>query len=76
MELNNEDILRKCENHKESISENINKAKELGINKITAILVLSEEEIEIRKVLINWLVSDVYKVSLKREDYDIITIEW
>lgn len=70
------ELLQKFEKHKNKIIENINAAKDMNINKITAILIIDEEDEEVQKRLINWLIIDGYKVSLRRDEYSILTIEW
>ncbi|MGG7058501.1 hypothetical protein ACQPUY_01555 [Clostridium nigeriense] len=59
---------------KRKILENINYAKEIKINKISALLVCNEEEIQ--KELLSWLIFEGYKVSLIKDDVNILTIEW
>lgn len=59
---------------KRKILENINYAKESDINKVSAILMCEDKEIE--KELLSWLVLDGYKVSLKKDEMSILTIEW
>ncbi|MBE6054934.1 MAG: hypothetical protein E7212_13725 [Clostridium sartagoforme] len=56
------------------ILENITYAKERNINKVTAIIVEEDEEIE--KQLLFWLIYEGYRVSLIRDDVNIISIEW
>ena len=70
------EFLEKFENHKNKIVENINAAKDMELNKITAILVIDKDNEEIQKRLINWLIIEGYKVSLRKDEYDILTIEW
>ena len=64
----------KLEESKKSIIENIEKAKEMKINKITAILAIMEDDTQ--KDLLNWLILEGYKVSLKKDEYSILSIEW
>ena len=45
-------------------------------NKISAILAIADESQEIQTKLINWLLSEGYRISLKEEDCTILTIEW
>ena len=59
---------------KRKILENINYAREINMNKISALLVCDEEEIQ--KELLSWLIFEGYKVSLTRDDVNILTIEW
>ncbi|EKY26193.1 hypothetical protein [Clostridium celatum] len=48
----------------------------MGVSKISAILAIDEEESEMIMNLVNWLLLEGYKVSLKNEEYSILTIEW
>lgn len=59
---------------KRKILENINYARKININKISALLVCNEEEIQ--KELLFWLIFEGYKVSLTKNDVNILTIEW
>lgn len=59
---------------KKRILENINYAKESNMNKVSAILVSENKEVE--KELLSWLVLEGYKVSLKKDEVVILTIEW
>lgn len=59
---------------KRKILENINYAKKNNINKVSAIIVIEDEEI--KKELLSWLIYEGYKVSLIRDDVNILTIEW
>ncbi|MBC5627303.1 hypothetical protein H8S20_00190 [Clostridium sp. NSJ-6] len=70
------EFLEKFEKHKNKIVENINAAKDMELNKITAILVIDKDNEEVKKRLINWLIIEGYKVSLRKDEYDILTIEW
>lgn len=70
------EFLEIFENHKNKIVENINAAKDMELNKITAILVIDKDSEEVQKRLINWLIIEGYKVSLRKDEYDILTIEW
>lgn len=70
------DIKEKFEVNKDKIVQNINMGRSVGVNKITAILAIDDESEEIQGKLINWLLMEGYKVSLKKEDYSILTIEW
>lgn len=60
-------------NKKNKILENINYAKEKNINKISAILISNDEE---NKELISWFILEGYKVSLIRDEVNILVIEW
>ena len=70
------EFLERVEKHKNKIVENINAAKDMELNKITAILVIDKDNEEVKKRLINWLIIEGYKVSLRKDEYDILTIEW
>ena len=69
-------MLEKFECHKKKIIENIDAAKDMELNKITAILVIDDDSEEVQRKLINWLIIEGYKVSLRREEYNILSIEW
>ena len=60
-------------NKKKKILENINYAKENNINKISAILISTNEE---KKEIVSWLVLEGYKVSLIEDDVTILIVEW
>ncbi|VYU04836.1 hypothetical protein [Clostridium tertium] len=60
--------------HKRKILDNINYAKGVNINKVSAILVCNDEDLQ--RELLSWLIFEGYKVSLTREDVNILTIEW
>lgn len=60
-------------NKKKKILENINYAKENNINKISAILISTNEE---KKEIVSWLVLEGYKVSLVEDDVTILIVEW
>ncbi|MCI9302713.1 hypothetical protein [Clostridium sp.] len=72
----NEDLKSKFENHKNKIQENIDIGKNMGVNKISAILAMDDESEEIQKLLVNWLLVEGYRISIKKEDFSILTIEW
>ena len=76
MEFLNEDLKNKFENHKSKIQENIDMGKNMGVNKISAILAMDDESEEIQRQLVSWLLLEGYRISLKKEDYSILTIEW
>lgn len=76
MEFLNDEIKVRFEENKNKILENINMGKSMGVNKISAILAIDDRENEIVTKLINWLLIEGYKVSLKKEEYSILTIEW
>ena len=69
---NRENFIR----HKRKIQENIDMGKNMGVNKISAILAIEDESQEIQTKLINWLLSEGYRISLKKEVCTILTIEW
>ena len=69
-------LLEKFECQKKKIIENIDAAKDMELNKITAILVIDDDSEEVQRKLINWLIIEGYKVSLRREEYNILSIEW
>lgn len=60
-------------NKKKKILENINYAKENNINKISAILISTNEE---KREIVSWLVLEGYKVSLVEDDVTILIVEW
>ena len=76
MEFKNEDLKNKFESHKNKIQENIDMGKNMGVNKISAILAMDDESEEIQRQLVSWLLLEGYRISLKKEDYSILTIEW
>ena len=59
---------------KRKILANINYAKESNINKISAIIMCNDKEVQ--KELLSWLVVQGYKVSLIKDEVNILTIEW
>ena len=69
-------LQEKFENHKNKIEKNIQSAKKSGLNKVTAILVNSEEVEEVHRALIDWLFDEGYMVSIKKEEFKILTIQW
>ena len=64
------------ESHKAKVVENITKSKSMGMNKITAILAIDDEDEIIQGALISWLIKEGYRGSLRKEDYNILVIEW
>lgn len=76
MEYSNNQYKSEFERHKSKIQENIDMGKNMGINKISAILAIQDESEEIQTQLIKWLLIDGYRISLKKEDCTILTIEW
>ncbi len=59
---------------KRKILDNINYAKNSDINKVSAILMCNDGEVQ--KELLSWLVLEGYKVSLIKDEINILTIEW
>ena len=76
MEFVRADLSEEFNKHRDKILENIDTGKQVGINKITVILAIDDKSEEIQKGLINWLIMDGYKVALKRDEYNILSIEW
>ena len=76
MEYSNNQDKSEFERQKSKIQENIDMGKNMGINKISAILAIQDESEEIQTQLIKWLLIDGYRISLKKEDCTILTIEW
>lgn len=76
MEFLNDELKARFEENKNKISENIKIGKNMGVNKISAILAIDDKDNEIVIKLVNWLLLEGYKVSLKNEEYSILTIEW
>ena len=76
MEFKNEDLKNKFESHKNKIQENIDMGKNMGVNKISAILAMDDESEEIQRQLVSWLLLEGYRISLKKEDFSILMIEW
>ena len=76
MEFLSDDLKNKFERHKNKIQENINMGKNMGVNKISAILAIDDESEEIQRLLVSWLLLEGYRISLKKEDFSILTIEW
>ncbi len=62
--------------HKENILQNINHGKQLGINRISAIIALEDEGEILQEQLIAWLKDEGYQVSLLRGECNTIIIEW
>lgn len=59
---------------KGKILDNINYAKNNNLNKISALMVFDNEEIQ--KELLTWLIFQGYKVSLTKDEVNILVIEW
>ena len=49
MEFLSDDLKNKFESHKNKIQENINMGKNMGVNKISAILAIDDESEEIQR---------------------------
>ena len=56
------------------IAENIEYAKNSGMNKVSAIMMFEDEGI--KSSILTWLITEGYKISLKKDEVDILTIEW
>lgn len=76
VEFLSDELKGKFESHKNKIQENIDMGKNMGVNKISAILAMDDESEEIQRQLVSWLLLEGYRISLKKEDYSILTIEW
>ena len=76
MEFKNQDLKYKFESNKNKIQENIDMGKSMGVNKISAILAMDDESEEIQRQLVSWLLLEGYRISLKKEDFSILMIEW
>ena len=59
---------------KGKILDNINYAKNNNLNKISALMVFDNEEIQ--KELLTWLIFQGYKVSLTKDEVNILVVEW
>lgn len=62
------------EDRKKKILENIDYARTININKVSAILITEDEKI--KSEIISWLINEGYKVSLIKDEVDILNIEW
>lgn len=71
-----EELIEEFNKHRDKILENVETGKSMGMNKITIILALDDEAEEIQGGLINWLIFEGYKVALKRDEYNILSVEW
>ena len=76
VEFLSDELKETLESHKNKIQENIDMGKNMGVNKISAILAMDDESEEIQRQLVSWLLLEGYRISLKKEDYSILTIEW
>ncbi|WP_300380696.1 hypothetical protein, partial [Clostridium sp.] len=65
--------LEYIKDQKAKIMENINLAKASDIEKVSAIIMWNED---VKKKIIMDLILDGYRVSLKEDEVDILTIEW
>ena len=64
-------------NKRNQILENINLCKEKGLNSVSAILALQEDEKDlIEKELVAYFISEGYKVSITNGEFKILNIEW
>lgn len=70
------ELLIKIAEKKEQIEKNIIMAKESGHNRVTVIMLIDENSDSIRSELVNWLIVSGYKISLKTDEFHILTIEW
>ena len=61
-------------NQKRKILDHINYAKERNLNKISALIVCNNEEMQ--KELLTWLIFNGYKVSLTKDEVSVLVIEW
>ncbi len=59
---------------KRNILDHINYAKERNLNKISAMIVCDNEEIQME--LLTWLIFNGYKVSLTKDEVSVLVIEW
>lgn len=59
---------------KGKILDNIKYAKDNNLNKISALMVFDNDEIQ--KELLTWLIFQGYKVSLTKDEVNILAIEW
>ena len=71
-----EELIEEFNKHRDKILENVETGKSMGMHKITKILALDDETEEIQGGLINWLIFEGYKVALKRDEYNILSVEW
>ena len=76
VEFLSDELKEKLESHKNKIQENIDMGKNMGVNKISAILAMDDESEEIQRQLVSWLLLEGYRISLKKEDFSILMIEW
>ena len=76
VEFLSDELKEKLESHKNKIQENIDMGKNMGVNKISAILAMDDESEEIQRLLVSWLLLEGYRISLKKEDFSILMIEW
>ncbi|EES48995.1 hypothetical protein FDA33_01435 [Clostridium botulinum] len=65
--------------NKKIILEKIEQGKQAGINKVSAVFAINEND-EMKnkmvKELATWLMEDGYKISLKEDELKILVIEW
>ncbi|MDR5588290.1 MULTISPECIES: hypothetical protein [Clostridium] len=65
--------------NKKIILEKIDQGKQAGINKVSAVFAINEND-EMKnkmvKEIATWLMEDGYKISLKEDELKILVIEW
>lgn len=65
--------------NKKIILEKIEQGKQAGINKVSAVFAINEND-EMKnkmvKEIATWLMEDGYKISLKEDELKILVIEW
>ncbi|GAA0078101.1 hypothetical protein UT300005_24790 [Clostridium sp. CTA-5] len=77
--MNLEQYDRKFSENKKVILENIQKGKKAGVNKVSAVFAINEnDEVKNKMVteLATWLMNSGYKVSIKEDELKILVIEW
>ncbi|OSA96813.1 UNVERIFIED_ORG: hypothetical protein B2H93_00015 [Clostridium botulinum] len=65
--------------NKKIILEKIEQGKQAGINKVSAVFAINEND-EMKnkmvKEIATWLMEDGYKISIKEDELKILVIEW
>ncbi|MBY6929869.1 hypothetical protein [Clostridium botulinum] len=65
--------------NKKIILEKIEQGKQAGINKVSAVFAINEND-EMKnkmvKEIATWLMDDGYKISIKEDELKILVIEW
>ena len=65
--------------NKKIILEKIEQGKQAGINKVSAVFAINEND-EMKnkmvKEIATWLMEDGYKISLNEDEFKILVIEW